>query len=146
MFKNNLFSVLFVALFSFAGMTAAQAQVFCNGTSSCPTGYAQIEVTNNTPCDYSVTVEYDVGGTVSSVTCTVASGGTLVMCYDYTTTNVKSAEVADPSGQGAWMQNPGYPGSKKAGITNGGCGGNDIFYWYNDNSTGPGHVTNFIIQ
>lgn len=146
MFKNNLFSVFFLAIFSFAGVTVAEAQVFCNGTSGCPSGYSQIEVTNNTGCDYFVTVEYNVGGTISSTTCTVAAGGTLVMCYDFTTTNIIGAEVADINGQGVNLQNPGYPGSKKGAITNGGCGGNDIFYWYNSSSTGPGHVTNFIIK
>lgn len=146
MLKNNLFSVLFVAIFSFVGMTAAQAQVTCAGSSGCPAGSTQIEVTNSTPCDYTVIVEYTFGGSISSTACTVTAGGTLVMCYNHNTTTITSAEVVDVSGEVAWVSNPGYPGNGNSSVSNGGCGGSDVFYWENFNSTGPGHVTNFIIQ
>lgn len=147
MSRTNFLSLLFLAIFSFLGFNSAQAQIFCNGSNSCPAGYAQIEVTNNTGCDYEITMYHEVNGVPTTTGCTVNASSTLVICYDYTTTKIQVTEVVETlSGNSAKLKNPGYPGSASSGVTNGGCGGSDTFTWQNSSSTGPGHVTNFIIQ
>lgn len=147
MSRFNFLSIVFLALFSFVGLNSAQAQIFCNGTSSCPSGFSQIEVTNNTGCDYNMVMYHEVSGVPGIQTCTVPAGGTLVICYDPATTLLNQTEAVEASsGNSALVRNPGYPGSGSAGVTSGGCGGSDIFTWQNFSSTGPGHITNYIIQ
>lgn len=147
MSRFNFLSIAFLALFSFVGFNSAQAQIFCNGTNGCPSGYSQIEVTNNTNCDYDVVMYHEVNASPFVHTCTVPANGVLVICYDPSTTQLGDTEVVETStGNGGAVSNPGYPGSGSSAINNGGCGGNDVFTWQNFSSTGPGHVTNYIIK
>ena len=144
--KVKFFMPVLAVLFSLFTVSSLNAQVVCNGTSSCPPGATQIEITNNTNCDYWVTIEYNTGGTVSSVTCTIPAGGTGVACYNHKKTTIIGAEAAIiPSGQGVYLSNPGYPGAIDGPINGGGCSGSDGFLFENDGSTGPGHVTNLVI-
>mgnify|MGYP000430153062 CR=1 FL=1 len=146
MFHSKLFLPLFVSFFALVGISTAEAQMFCNGQNGCPSGYAQIEVTNDAPCDYELTFHIVVNGVYTTHTCTVGANNTLVICVDHTTTDLKYLVAEDINGNDAKLKNPGYAGNTSAAVSNGGCGGNDKVTWENDTVTGPGHVTNIIIQ